>query len=320
MYKLIFGYCIAFSVFGLAQNNLDFVVKKENLVAQKNASNESVLLGKTLFFEKRLSKNGTRACASCHAPELAFTDGYRRSLGAEADLHQHNSPSLLNAAAMQNLTWSDSTVHTFRQQMQQPFFGKKTLEMGLQHRDTSTILRLLKQDKTYQTLFKNAKTAIAWRNIETALSDYLTTLRSDTSAQKTLNEAETRGKAVFFSTKTKCATCHPPPYYTISTLSQNAYFNIGLYQKYPKKDNGLRQITHKKRDDGKFRVPSLLNTSKTAPYMHDGSVATLSEVIAIFENGGHKNGKNHPQKSSMIQGFSLTATERQGLLAFLYSL
>jgi cytochrome c peroxidase len=289
-------------------------------IIQSKADNATVKLGETLFFEKRLSRNGTRACASCHAPEIAFSDGYRRSLGIEADLHKHNAPSLFNAAAMQRLTWADSTVKTFEQQMQQPFFGTKPLEMGLRYADTTQIIAFLQKNKTYAQLFEKAQKQLAWRNIETAIAAFLQTLRTDTSAHKPLSEIEKQGKAIFFAQKTQCATCHPPPYYTIATRTKNAYFNIGLHQKYPKEDSGLQETTHEKQDNGKFRVPSLVNVSKTAPYMHDGSVASLSEVITIFEQGGLGKGKKHPQKAKMIRGFRLTTDERQALLAFLYSL
>ena len=308
--------CLLFTFFAVfficfAQSNTDGTTKNENATAQ---------LGETLFFDKRLSRNGTRACASCHAPELAFSDGYRRSLGAEADLHKHNAPSLLNAAAIQRLTWSDSTVRTFQQQMQQPFFGTKPLEMGLRYADTTAIVAFLQKDKTYTQLFAKAEKNIAWRNVEMAIVAFLKTLKTDTSAHKPLSDLEKQGKAVFFAEKTQCATCHCPPYYTVATSTRNAYYNIGLYKKYPKADSGLQEITHKKQDNGKFRVPSLLNVSKTAPYMHDGSVASLAEVLTIFEQGGQAQGRQHPQKAKNVQGFWLSVEERRALLAFLYSL
>jgi cytochrome c peroxidase len=96
----------------------------------ENTATATLLLGKTLFSEKRLSQNNTRACASCHAPELAFTDGYRRSLGIYADAQQHNSPTLLNVVLMKNMTWADSTVHTFEAQMQRAFFGSRDFSRG----------------------------------------------------------------------------------------------------------------------------------------------------------------------------------------------
>jgi cytochrome c peroxidase len=298
-------------------------------------------IGHYLFFETRLSRNGTKSCASCHAPELAFTDGYRRSLGAETDVVAHNAPTLLNVANLKVLNWANPTTRSLAAQLQQPFFAAHPPELGLAQSDTIKILAYLRQQPTYQRLFAQAQQPFLWQTVAHSLIAYVTGLRSYNSAfdrlqrgdSSAMTTAARRGAQLFFSQKLNCGVCHPAPDFTLAAVTPDAYANIGLYGCYAAADNGLQEYTKKRRDNGRFRIPSLRNVALTAPYMHDGSVNTLDEALTIFERGGrdfvttsksqkqtHNDGKKHPQKSALVRGFALTNRERADVLQFLNSL
>jgi cytochrome c peroxidase len=319
-------------------------------------------LGHFLFFDEQLSKNGTKSCSSCHAPELAFTDGYRRSLGAEADIQQHNAPSLLNIAAYTTFHWSDTTVKTIEQQLLQPLFSSHRVELGLVQTDTA-FLRHFRNNLRYKALFANAfptensqNHALNYAHIIAALAAYVRTLHSENAKYDlyrrneegrnegvnkqfavydaalkprfdSLTTEERAGETLFFK-KLNCGSCHPYPTFTLASSTSAAFANIGLYAKYPKSDEGLAEKTKKRRDKGVFRIPSLRNIALTAPYMHDGSVRDLGEVIDIFAAGGRTipygdfngNGCKNKQKSKKILGFRLSPTDKHALLAFLNTL
>ena len=132
---------------------------------------------------------------------------------------------------------------------------------------------------------------------------------------------EQKGMELFFSPKLNCSKCHGGANFSSPSVTDSAgelqnYFNTGLYEQYPNRDQGLYEKTLLEKDRGKFRVPTLRNLAFTAPYFHDGSVQTLDEVIAAYESGG----KNHPNKDPLIKGFQLSSSEKKALISFLFSL
>ena len=297
-----------------------FVATEKNPLLDKS---DLVELGHRLFFEKKLSQNSTKSCATCHAPELAFTDGYRRSLGLEADVAQRNSPTLLNIAHYKMYNWANFEVISIAQQSSQPLFRQHPPELGLVPSDTSKILLFLQKSDVYTDVLKKQK--IVWSDLTAALEAYINSLESRNSAYDrfhrdgdtaAMDSAAQRGEQLFFGQKLKCGICHPAPDFTLATTAQSPFFNIGLYEKYPLDDEGLFERTGKKSDKGKFRTPTLRNVALTAPYMHDGSVADLSKTLDIFASGGSE----HRNKSQLIRPFSLSAAERSDVLAFLFCL
>lgn len=302
-----------------------------------NQQSNLVALGHLLFFDTKLSINGTKACASCHDPQLAFTDGYRKSLGAYADLHQHNSPSLLNLSSYSSLNWSNPYLHSLKEQMKKPLFNTNPIELGMNQKDT-LILMQLKNEPIYKKVLNkilNANNSFNWELVFTAIEAYIQQIESRNSAfdnynngnLSALNQQQLAGKQLFFSKQLQCGTCHGGKDLNTS-IDQNNFHNIGLYAQYPEADKGIAQYTKKNSDIGKFRTPSLRNVAITAPYMHNGSVATLNECIAIFERGGQYiaygnlkgDGKLNPHKSPIIKGFTITKEQQQNLIAFLYAL
>jgi cytochrome c peroxidase len=356
------------SLWLLRQNNLIFVIMfptsktkilfyiiivflccSKIISACKNSSqstNQSITnLGRYLFFDRRLSINNTRSCGTCHNPQFAFTDGYKRSLGAFADLHQRNTQPLFNLSYLKYFTAADSTLHSPLQQMNNPLFNTHPIEMGVKGNEDS-ILKRIKNDKVYQELFSSANSKITLENIKLAINDFIFSLQSNSSNYdkyvkgdtNTLNKSEKRGLQLFFSSELKCSSCHGGINFSTPSITSEKgdtlfYFNTGLYNLdgkgyYPEYDQGLYQLTQNKIDMGKFRVTTLRNLAFTAPYLHDGSAASLLELINIYANGGREitdginkgDGKSNPYKHSLIHGFIISEIDKVNLNNFLLSL
>jgi cytochrome c peroxidase len=316
---------------------------------KRHSENAMVELGRYLFFDRRLSINNTRSCATCHNPQFAFTDGYKRSLGALADLHQRNTQPLFNLSYLKYLTAADSTLHSPLQQMNSPLFGIHPIEMGIRFND-SGIINMIKEDPIYVKLFarafKNKESSVNWQNIKTAITWFINTIVStntpfdkykagDTAA---LTVSQKKGMQLFFSPVLKCSLCHGGFNFSTPSITNEMgdtmfYFNTGLYNvdakgSYPAYDMGLYQLTQNNSDMGKFRVPSLRNLAFTAPYFHDGSAASLNEVVTAYENGGRLinngqyagDGSKSLFKHALVTGFKITAEDKQDIIDFLLSL
>lgn len=323
---------------------------RPDVPADNPMSVEKVALGRRLFYDTRLSVNGTTACATCHIQGLAFTDGKPRAIGATGEIHPRGSMSLVNVAYASRLTWANPLLEHLEDQALTPMFGDKPVEMGMGGREPE-LMELLRSDEFYADALPrvfpddadpysvlNAVRAIAAfvRSIVSFDSAYDRFLAGDTAAMDTSAE---RGMELFFSERLECFHCHGGFNFTDSTTHENArvdrvgFHNTGLYNidangAYPADNTGLFDMTGERRDMGRFRAPSLRNVSVTAPYMHDGSIATLEDVIAHYERGGRLlvdgpnagDGRRSPFKSEFLKGFELTATERDDLIAFLHAL
>jgi cytochrome c peroxidase len=310
------------------------------------AYNESnIKLGRYLFYDRRLSVNNTRSCGTCHNPQFAFTDGYKRSLGVFADLHQRNTQPLFNLQYLKYFTAADSTLHSPLQQMDNPLFNTHPAEMGIKGNE-EIILKRIKDDAGYNKLFKDADVNISWINIKVAISAFVLHLHSfDSPYDKfkngdsaALTTAAKKGIQLFFSPKLNCSSCHGGFNFSSPSVINNKgdtlfYFNTGLYNidgkgAYPAYDQGLYQLTKNTADLGAFRVPGLRNLAFTAPYFHDGSAGSLIDVIDIYAAGGSNikqgiysgNGKLNPNKHPFISGFSITPADKINLINFLLSL
>lgn len=322
---------------------------KNDKAGNKVAENDLAETGRYLFFDTRLSFNNTKSCASCHDPKFAFSDGYRRSITANGDIVLHNAPSLINSAALFYFDWANPAINSLEKQHERPLYGEHPVELGVKGNENE-ILGLLKKDKLYQDLFfkifPSQKDPFIFSNLISAIAAYVRTLKSSQSAydsyvngnEKALSESAKRGKELFSSSRLKCISCHVPPDFTLASVTRNTdsiYYNTGLYNvenlnQYPVYDSGLSMVSGKQKDNGKFKTPSLRNVAITAPYMHDGSVNTLEEVIAIYANGGRNisissgpdwgDGRFHQNKDKRISGFSLNQDEEQDLINFLYAL
>ena len=298
-------------------------------------------LGHYLFFDTRLSLNNTKSCASCHNPNFAFTDGYRTSITSLGENVLHNSPSLINVVELKRFDWANSHNTSLMQQIKRPLYSTNPTELGLD-KHLKSLQQQFYKDSLYKNLFEKAfpkaDSLFTKNQIEIAIIAYVKTLKSTNSSfdANTLTQAQQNGYNLFKSNKLNCNVCHTPPYFTLAALSKeidSMYANNGLYNinnqnKYPLTDNGLIGTTKNVLDDGKYKIPSLRNVILTAPYMHDGSVASINEVIDIYARGGRLitkgafkgDGKLNKNKHSLIKGFTLSDKEKKELIDFLTSL
>ncbi len=309
-------------------------------------------LGRYLFYDKALSGNGQQSCASCHQQAFAFAEPQAVSAGSTGERHRRNALALVNVAYNKTLTWAHPDLQQIEQQLLIPMFGEQPVELGISGHESQVLQQL--QRGPYPALFEAAfgDEDVDFQRVTQALASFVRSLVSlqapfdryayqgDDSA---LTPQQIDGMNLFFSERLECHHCHGGFNFTQSTshekqpLDRRPFHNTGLYftgrqqvagQGYPDKDRGLAELTMQQSDDGRFRAPTLRNIALTAPYMHDGSVATLEQVLDLYQQGGRNtseggwlgDGRLHPAKSNFVKGFDLTAEERAAVLAFLQSL
>jgi cytochrome c peroxidase len=327
--------------------NIPSWMPKPVVPADNPMTAEKVELGRYLFYEKRLSVNGEFSCASCHIQKLAFTDGKPVAVGATQENHPRNSMSLVNIAYNSVLTWAHPGMKKLEVQALIPMFGEHPVEMGLIGKEND-ILQMLREDRNYQKLFAAAfdkgDSNINLKNLTKALASFERSLISANSPydryrygneKNAISAAAKRGETLFNSDRLECFHCHGGFNFSDSikherlAFEEIAFHNTGLYNidgkgAYPPNNTGVYEITHKPSDMGRFKAPTLRNIALTAPYMHDGSIPTLEEVIDHYAAGGRTIdagvGSKNPFKSNFISGFKLTQQEKQDLLEFLRSL
>jgi cytochrome c peroxidase len=310
-----------------------------------------VALGLALFFDKNLSANQQQSCESCHMQAFAFAENIKVSVGSKGGIHRRNAPALVNIAYNKTLTWAHDGITTLERQILLPMFGEAPIELGITGHEEEVLARF--KTSQYQELFKQAfpEQAISFDLIVKALASYVRSLISLNSPfdqyayfgdDAAISASAINGMDLFFSERLECHHCHGGFNFTQSTgheqqlIDRRPFHNTGLYNielgengtGYPNGDIGLAEISTLAKDNGRFRAPTLRNIQHSAPYMHDGSVATLSEVIDIYaaagrniEQGKHQgDGRANPLKSQFVKGFELTAQEKDDLLAFLNTL
>jgi len=309
-----------------------------------------VELGRYLFYDVRMSVNGKSSCATCHKQELAFTDGRAVSVGTTGQLHSRGAMSLVNVAYSATLTWNDPQMKNLEDQALVPMFGYRTVELGLTEGDG--FLPMLRSDPKYQLLFEQAFPDEAGRftidNVTKALASFERSIVSARSPydryhyggdDTAVSDSAKRGEILFFSQHISCFRCHGGFNFSDATVSEtNArreveFHNTGLYNvagmlSYPAPNTGIYEHTRNAADVGKFKTPTLRNVAITAPYMHDGSIATLEGVLDHYAAGGRTietgpnagRGHDNPNKDHLIGGFPLTPQDREDLIAFLESL
>ncbi len=239
---------------------------------------------------------GTQSCASCHHQDLAFTDGKPRAIGSTGEQHPRSAMSLVNLSRTRLLTWNNPHPQALEEQAKIPMFGDQPVEMGAKSLD---FLR----DPAYQELLQAAQLS-SLDSVTKALAVFERTLTSRDSpydryhygGDNTAIGAPARhGEVLFFSEPLSCFRCHGGSNFSDSNEL---------------KDNGLLP------EGGRFKAPTLRNIAVTAPYMHDGRLATLEAVIDHYAKGG----THSPKQDELIRGFELTPQDRADLVAFLQSL
>lgn len=284
----------------------------ETAPANNALTEERAALGKRLFFDVRLSRTQEVSCSSCHQQEHAFADPNRVSSGVDGLLGKRNAPALVNLAWGSSFFW-DGRSASLEDQAGRPIEDPNEMDMPL-----ADVVAALEHDAEYRRAFLTAydsepseltlRQALASfvRTLVSANTPYDRYLRGETEA---LSAAAQRGEALFLDEPAACFHCHPQ-----GMLTNESFFNNGSFEDGG--DIGREAVTDRQGDRGKFKVPGLRNVAVTAPYMHDGSVATLADVLAQYARGGRGHATTDPQ----IKPFELSEGEQQDLLAFLESL
>jgi cytochrome c peroxidase len=259
---------------------------------------EKVELGRKLFFDKKLSRDGTTACSTCHDPKRAFTDGRPVAIGVAQSQGSRNSPTVINRGYGVAFFW-DGRAASLERQVLEPILNPK--ELGISEAELKS------------------RTGLETKTVVEALASYVRTIRSGDSrfdryaagAGRALNVLEKRGLELFRG-RGRCTSCHIGPSFT-----DERFHNTGIaWQEGRLIDEGRYVISRADRDRGAFKTPTLREIARTAPYMHDGSLPTLDAVLEFYSAGGRSN----PYLDAEIRRLDLTAEEREAILAFLKTL
>lgn len=276
---------------------------------QRDSLKHIIELGKTLFFDTRLSGSGKISCATCHQPELNWADGKEKSIGHDGAINKRNSPTIQNSWFYKRLFWDGRSSD-----LQDQAFAPINSETEM-HSEMPDVMRKLRKVNGYKELFKKAfgDEQIDPDRLTEAIAVFEKTIVSRKSRfdaflegnRKALTNSELRGMHLF-RTKAKCMNCHSGPLFT-----DNRFHNSG----FSGNDDGYYKVTHKDEDIGKFKTPSLRDVMKTGPWMHDGLQKDMSAIIEKFNNSDLPAGKD-----KLIQPLGLTKREKKDLLAFLHAI
>ena len=302
-------------------------------------SEAKVRLGRRLFYDTRLSGNGTFSCASCHKQAHAFTDGRAHAIGSTGQAHARSAMSLTNVAYNASYGWADAAARTLEAQIAVPMFNEHPIEMGLKGHEAAATARLAADalnGRLFRDAFPEDAAPVTLDNAIKAIAAFERTLLSAGSPldrylyrdeRSALGPAALRGMTLFFSDRLACAGCHAgfnlsgPTVHDGAATVRPTFHNTGLYDidgrgAYPSVDRGLIDQTRLPADMGRFRAPTLRNIAVTAPYMHDGSIPTLEAAVTHYASGGLPS----RFKSPRLKGFTLPAAETADLVAFLNAL
>ena len=314
---------------------------------------EKITLGRHLFYDNKLSANQTQSCSSCHVQSLAFADGKKAPEGSTGTVLARNSQGLANAVYHSTLTWANNGLLHLEEQLVIPIRADNPIELGVTDAVVDEVLARFDNDEHYVDLFKAAfpesDTGATMNKIIFAIASFCRSMISGSSAydrfingdKSALTEQQIKGFALFNGERFECFHCHSGINFSTSYRDFNSentsikfpFFNNGLYNvgglgDYPAIDQGLSDISLKPGDRGKFRPQSLRNVALTAPYMHDGSIETLREVVEHYVAGGRNiesgpyagDGRANPNKSGLIRAFDASDEEIDAVVAFLESL
>ena len=281
---------------------------RQDIVVKAPASNpltaEKVALGKRLFFDTRLSEDGWISCASCHDPTHAFSDPRKLSVGMLGQRGKRHAPTLLGRGLGESQFW-DGRVATLEEQVLQPILNPEEMGMTME-----MVLQRLHQDRVFRGLTQES--------LADALASYVRTIRSEDSHfdlflagwPVMMSDLELEGLRLF-QDRARCYLCHSGKQFT-----DESFHNTGIA--WSKSDSALADegraaITGKPYHRGAFKTPTLREVAQRGPYMHDGSLVTLEDVIEYYDRGGNQN----PYLDENIVPLHLSSAEKKALLAFL---
>lgn len=281
---------------------------------------EKADLGRLLYFDKRLSSDGTVSCATCHELQAAFTDHKAISIGILGHKGTRNAPTVINAGFQTHQFW-DGRASSLEEQCKGPLANKKEMTSADSvhdaHMECQKRVRNIPGYRVlFQKVFGNDECSID--DIAKAVATFERGILSGASAydlyitgkDKTkMSEEALYGLKVF--RKSGCANCHAGPLF-----SDGRFLNIGVGMDQENPDLGRYDITNDPKDWGAFKVPTLREVEKTYPYMHDGSLNTLEEVVDYYDRGGIPNKNLHP----LMKPLHLSEKDKKALVAFMKSL
>jgi cytochrome c peroxidase len=313
--------------------------------ADNPMSAEKVELGRYIFYDKRLSENQTFACSNCHQQAFAFADQRAVGLGSTGELHTRGSMSLANVGYSPTLTWANPLQTELERQAQVPIFGDDPIELGMT--SITEVEERFRAEAMYRKRFTEAfpddAEPVTMSNLLGALASFERTLISGNSPydryldgrdEQALSESAKRGMVLVTTNEDhrfECNHCHGgfnfSDHVVWEGLQQDGetppYHQTGLYDlngkgEYPEPNTGVHNTSLRPEDMGKFKAPTLRNIALTAPYMHDGSIATLEGVLEHYSRGGRSG--NRGKTDPLLRPFELTAQEKADIIAFLESL
>ncbi len=296
---------------GLDITSATFSVPDDNPITE-----DKIKLGKRLFFDKSLSIDGSLSCASCHVPENAFSDSNRFSIGVKSRRGTRQSPTLINRAFSRAQFW-DGRAPSLEEQALVPLTNP--VEMG--NPSLKIVLKRLENSPSYIAAFKQAfpdTDVITEQHLSQAIASFERTILAGNSPfdrfingdKSSMSEAATRGYRIFLG-KGLCAQCH-----LSFNFTDEIYHNLGVGALAKKPDPGRFTISKLDGHQGAFKTPTLREVASTAPYMSDGSLKTLEEVIEYYDKGGQPN----PWLSPKIKPLNLNDQEKTDLVEFLKTL
>jgi cytochrome c peroxidase len=278
-------------------------------------SADKIALGKLLYFDRRLSRDVSISCASCHNPFHGFADPDRTSFGVGLKVGARNSPTVINRLFSAEQFW-DGRAPDLERQAHGPLTNPVEMAMG----SHDEVVERVRAVAGYRPLFKKAfgDDAVDLVRIGRAIAAYERTVLSGDSPfdryqagdKGAMSAAAVRGMDLF-NGRANCKACH-----TGFNFTDEQYQNIGVGMDRPQPDLGRWDVTKNDADKGKFKTPTLRNVTQSAPYMHDGSEATLTAVVEFYDRGGISN----PNLSQEIKPLRLSAQEKRDLVAFLEAL
>lgn len=270
-----------------------------------------VALGKQLFFDKRLSLDNSISCADCHNPALGWSNAQPVAEGIGKQRGNRNSPSIVNAAYSQFFFW-DGRAENFEEQALGPLLNP--IEMGIPSPEflAKKVSEIPGYRAQFDRIFSDGVTPL---NVSRALAAFERTIlagntpydRFKNGQESALSESARRGQEIFFH-KAHCSACHAGP-----LLTDQGFHNIGISSGGSPRDVGREAQTGLLGDRGAFKTPTLREVARTAPYMHDGSLATLEDVVEHYNKGGD----NNPQQDEEVYALNLTEQEKRDLVTFL---
>lgn len=266
---------------------LGLVAKSFKLATDNVLTADKIELGRALFFDPRLSADGTISCATCHLPQLAFTDGRQQSQGIGGLTGLRHAPTIINRAFAKKQFW-DGSAASLEEQAKGPLINPTEMGMASHTAVVSRVEAITDYRKWFKRVFRGA---VSIDKLTKAIAAFERTLLSGNAKydrfkagdKQALSASEQRGLALF-EDKARCNQCHSGFNFT-----DEEYHNIGVGWDKRRIDLGRYTVTALQRDIGTFKTPTLREVARTAPYMHDGSMASLDEVIEFYDKGGIAN-------------------------------